>query len=420
MDKLIIRGGRRLSGAVNIAGAKNAALAQIAASLLSPKALTLTNLPNVSDIHMMLRVIAHHGAQSELKAVQQTVQLKSPQIKNIDADYNTVRRMRASILVLAPLLARNGHARVSLPGGCTIGARPVDLHLQALKALGANIEIQGGIIDATAVKGLRGAPIILNFPSVGATITAMMAATYAVGETEIINAAREPEIADLAKCLCAMGAEISGAGTDHLTIQGETKWREAQHQIIPDRIEAGTYAVAAAITGGRLELTNARLEHMGATVQMLENMGVSVWPGDRGLVISGDTGLKATDITTDPYPGFPTDLQAQFMALAACADGASLIRETIFENRFMHVPELIRMGADIKLQGTSAFVRGGKKLYGAEVMATDLRASVCLVLAALAAEGQTTVHRIYHLDRGYEQLDRKLQLCGADIERVAA
>lgn len=419
MDKLIIRGGRRLSGTVNISGAKNAALAQIAASLLSPEPLTLTNLPNVSDVHTMLKVISHHGVQSRLKQPQQSLFLQSQHIDNFDADYDTVRRMRASILVLAPLLARNGRARVSLPGGCAIGARPVNLHLQALKTMGAEVDIQAGIIHATAPKGLIGCHIILSSPSVGATLTAMMAATYAIGETEIINAAREPEVTDLAMCLSAMGAEISGIGSDHLIIRGETKWREAQHQIIPDRVEAGTYAVAAAMTGGRLELTNARLEHMGATVKALENMGVAVWPGDRGLVISSDGPLKPTDITTKPYPGFPTDLQAQFMALAACADGASLIRETIFENRFMHVPELMRMGADIKLQGTSALVRGGKKLYGAEVMATDLRASVCLVLAALAAEGETTVHRIYHLDRGYEQLDRKLQLCGADIVRVS-
>ena len=419
MDKLIIRGGRRLSGTVNISGAKNAALAQIAASLLSPEPLTLTNLPNVSDVHTTLKAISHHGVQSRLKQPQQSLFLQSQHIDNFDADYDTVRRMRASILVLAPLLARNGRARVSLPGGCAIGARPVNLHLQALKTMGAEVDIQGGIIHATAPKGLIGCHIILSSPSVGATLTAMMAATYAIGETEIINAAREPEVTDLAMCLSAMGAEISGIGSDHLIIRGETKWREAHHQIIPDRVEAGTYAVAAAMTGGRLELTNARLEHMGATVKALENMGVAVWPGDRGLVISSDGPLKPTDITTKPYPGFPTDLQAQFMALAACADGASLIRETIFENRFMHVPELMRMGADIKLQGTSALVRGGKKLYGAEVMATDLRASVCLVLAALAAEGETTVHRIYHLDRGYEQLDRKLQLCGADIVRVS-
>jgi UDP-N-acetylglucosamine 1-carboxyvinyltransferase len=320
--------------------------------------------------------------------------------------------------VLAPLLARFGQARVSLPGGCAIGARPVDMHIKALAALGADIAIENGLIVAAAPGGLKGARVVLSSPSVGATETAMMAATAAKGETEILNAAREPEVADLAACLNAMGARIEGAGTHRILVEGGTSWRPASHHGIPDRIEAGTYAVAAAITEGQLELTNARLENLASVVQVLEAMGVSVWPSDRGLVVSREGPIRATDITTEPYPGFPTDLQAQFMALACCAEGASLIRETVFENRFMHVPELMRLGANIKLQGTMALVRGGEPLKGAQVMATDLRASVSLVLAALVSRGETIVNRVYHLDRGYEQLDRKLRLCGADIERL--
>ncbi len=292
------------------------------------------------------------------------------------------------------------------------------MHVKALATLGADIRIEGGLIVASAPRGLSGARIVLGAPSIGATATAMMAAAAAKGETEILNAAREPEIADLAACLVAMGANIEGAGTHRILVAGETAWCPAKHHGIPDRIEAGTYAVAAAITGGQLELTNARLEHLASVVQALENMGANVWPSDRGLVVSGGNALRAVDLTTEPYPGFPTDLQAQFMALATCAEGASLIRETVFENRFMHVPELCRLGANITLQGTSALIRGGQRIHGAQVMATDLRASVSLVLAALAAKGETIIHRVYHLDRGYEQLDRKLHLCGAEIERL--
>lgn len=417
MERLRIVGGRPLQGAVNISGAKNAALPQIAASLLSPHPVEFTNLPAVSDVENMLNVVQTHGAQ--VSRARHSTTIAATELVEGETPYDTVRRMRATVLVLAPLLARLGKVRVSLPGGCAIGARPVDMHLKALSTLGADVSIDRGWIVASTDNGLIGSRIVLPAPSVGATATAMMAATSARGETEILNAAREPEIADLAACLGAMGAQIEGAGTHRILIQGDTSWRPARHHGIPDRIEAGTYAVAAAITGGTLELTHARLEHLASVVQMLETMGVSVWPSDRGLVISRNGALRGADLTTEPYPGFPTDLQAQFMALATCAEGASLIRETVFESRFMHVPELMRLGADIKLQGTTALVRGGRPLHGAQVMATDLRASVSLVLAALVAEGETVVNRIYHLDRGYEQLDRKLKLCGADIERLS-
>jgi len=422
MDRLRIVGGHKLQGGVTISGAKNAALPQIAATLLSPYPVELTNLPQVSDVENMLGVVALHGAEVT-RAAHSTI-IDARNIASTETTYDTVRKMRATVLVLGPLLARFGHARVSLPGGCAIGARPVDMHIKALAALGATIDIENGLIVAstpnTAGGGLKGGRIVLASPSVGATETAMMAATAAKGETEILNAAREPEVADLAACLIAMGAKIEGAGTHRILIEGSTSWQPAKHHGIPDRIEAGTYAVAAAITGGTLELTNARLENMAATVQMLEFMGVSVWPSDRGLVVSRDGPLRPTDITTEPYPGFPTDMQAQFMALATQADGATLIRETVFESRFMHVPELIRLGANISLQGTTAVVRGGPPLRGAQVMATDLRASVSLVLAGLVSSGETIVNRVYHLDRGYEQLDRKLRLCGADIERISA
>ncbi|ODT05873.1 MAG: UDP-N-acetylglucosamine 1-carboxyvinyltransferase [Mesorhizobium sp. SCN 65-20] len=416
MDKLRIVGGQRLQGAVAISGAKNAALPQIAAALLSPEPLELTNLPAVSDVENMLGVIAQHGAQVTRHGGSVVVDASAASSR--ETSYDTVRKMRATVLVLGPLLARFGKAQVSLPGGCAIGARPVDMHIKALGQLGADIGIQGGSIVASATQGLAGARIVLGSPSVGATETAMMAATAARGETEIVNAAREPEVMDLAACLAAMGANIEGAGTHRILIQGGTSWCRASHHTIPDRIEAGTYAIAAAITGGQLELTNARLEHLASVVQVLEAAGVSVWPGDRGLIVSRDGPLTPVDITTEPYPGFPTDLQAQFMALMCCAPGASLLRETVFENRFMHVPELVRLGANITLQGTTALVRGGTPLRGAQVMATDLRASVSLVLAALVAEGESIVNRVYHLDRGYESLDRKLRMCGATIERL--
>ena len=416
MDKLRIVGGQRLQGAVTVSGAKNASLPQIAASLLSPYPLELTNLPSVTDVDNMLGVVALHGAI--VSRVAHSAVIDTSSAVSTETSYDTVRKMRATVLVLGPLLARFGHARVSLPGGCAIGARPVDMHVKTLAALGADIGIQNGLIVAAAPNGLTGGRVVLSSPSVGATETAMMAATTAKGETEIVNAAREPEVADLAACLIAMGARIEGAGTHRILVEGSTTWRAATHHTIPDRIEAGTYAIAAAITGGQLELTHARLEHLASVVQTLEATGVTVWPGDRGLIVSRDGPLKSVDITTEPYPGFPTDLQAQFMALMCCAGGAALLRETVFENRFMHVPELMRLGANITLQGTTALVRGGAPLHGAQVMATDLRASVSLVLAALVANGETVINRVYHLDRGYEELDRKLRLCGATIERV--
>jgi UDP-N-acetylglucosamine 1-carboxyvinyltransferase len=419
MDRLVIHGGRRIQGSVQISGAKNAALPQIAASLLSAELLELGNVPDVTDVKTMLDLIAEFGVVSR-RGHAHTLLLDAGQARSAQAPYELVRRMRAGILVLAPLLARFGSAQVSLPGGCAIGARPIDQHLKALDVLGAEVRIEGGYIHArTGAEGLRGARIALSSPSTGATETALMAAVLARGETEILNAARDPEVGDLALCLSAMGASIEGAGTHRILVQGVDRLRRARHDLISDRIEAGTYAVAAAITGGQLEILGAHLEHLGSVSAALESVGVQIWPTDRGLMVVRSGALQAIDITTEPYPGFPTDLQAQFMALMCIASGASVVRETVFESRFMHVPELRRLGANISLQGSTALVRGVERLHGADVMATDLRASVSLVIAGLVAEGETIVHRIYHLDRGYESLDRKLVQCGADIARVA-
>jgi len=418
MDRLVIRGGNRLKGSVQIHGAKNAALPQIAAALLSTAPVELGNVPDLTDVATMLGLMQEFGVRTERRAGG--LLLDPSAARNTQAAYEIVRRMRACILVLGPLVARFGKARVSLPGGCAIGARPVDLHLKALTALGATVGVNGGYITAAADGGrLRGGRIILTSPSVGATETALMAASLARGETEIVNAARDPEVCDLALCLTTMGARIDGAGTHRIQVDGVEALHRARHDLIADRVEAGTYAIAAAITGGHLELLDARLEHLAAVSAALEHAGVQIWPTDRGLMISRTGPLRAVDVVTEPYPGFPTDLQAQFMALMAVAPGASVIRETIFESRFMHVPELGRLGANVVLQGTTALVRGVAQLHGAEVMATDLRASVGLVLAGLVAEGETVVHRIYHLDRGYQELDRKLVQCGADIRRVA-
>ena len=419
MDRLVIHGGRRIQGSVQISGAKNAALPQIAAALLSADPLELSNVPEVTDVKTMLNLIEQFGVVAR-HGHGHTLVLDAGKAHTAQAPYDMVRRMRASILVLAPLLARFGSAHVSLPGGCAIGARPIDLHLKALEALGAEVGVEGGYIRArTGTLGLRGGRIVLTSPSVGATETALMAAVLARGETEILNAARDPEVCDLALCLCAMGASIEGVGTHRVVVQGVSALHKARHDLISDRIEAGTYAVAAAITGGELEIIGAHLEHLGAVSSALESAGIQIWPTDRGLMVVRSGSLRAIDIATEPYPGFPTDLQAQFMALMTVASGASVIRETVFESRFMHVSELGRLGANISLQGSTALVRGVERLHGAEVMATDLRASVSLVLAGLIAEGETIVHRIYHLDRGYESLDRKLVQCGADIERVA-
>lgn len=419
MDKLLIRGGQRLSGTVEIRGAKNAALPAFAAALLSDKPLTLRNLPDVVDIQTMQALLEGYGVTFSGRAAD-ALTLDAAKAGPREASYDIVRKMRATILVLGPLVARFGQARVSLPGGCAIGARPVDLHIKALEALGAEITVAGGYIEAKAPRGLTGARIVFPFSSVGATETALLAASLAKGETEIVNAAKEPEVLDLARCLTAMGVRIEGIGSHRLLVQGAQNLSPATHEIVADRIEAGTYAVAAAITGGELELVGARLEHLAAVGEALEAAGVRLWPSDRGLMVTRPGRLTGIDIMTQAYPGFSTDLQAQFMALMSVADGTSLIRETVFENRFMHVPELVRLGADITLKGTSATVRGVERLKAAPVMATDLRASVSLVLAGLVAEGETVVSRIYHLDRGYEALDRKLKRCGADIERVPA
>jgi UDP-N-acetylglucosamine 1-carboxyvinyltransferase len=427
MDKIRIRGGRPLSGAIRIGGAKNAALPLMAASLLTDEKLVLTNLPRLVDIDTMAHLLVQHGVSVTLNGLEaaeddgHAMVLWARRIGSTTAPYDLVRKMRASVLVLGPLLARCREARVSLPGGCAIGTRPVDLHLKGLERLGATVTLRQGYIEATARDGLKGAEIIFPMVSVGATENLLMAASLAEGETVLVNAAREPEIVDLARCLVAMGAEIEGAGTDRITIKGVKHLHGAEHAVVPDRIEAGTYLMATAITGGTVELIGADEVGMGALVRTLEGAGVEVSRTPRGLNICRRNGrLTGVDVMTEPFPGFPTDLQAQIMALMTTADGAAMITETIFENRFMHVPELCRMGANINVHGASAMVRGVAKLTGAEVMATDLRASVSLVLAGLAASGETLVNRVYHLDRGYERVEEKLAACGADIERLSS
>jgi UDP-N-acetylglucosamine 1-carboxyvinyltransferase len=384
----------------------------------------LANLPDLADIGTLGDVLSHLGVDIRLSNGRapdggRVMELRAAAIRDTTAPYDLVRRMRASILVLGPLVARHGRARVSLPGGCAIGPRPVDLHLRGLEELGATIELNEGYIDARAPAGLRGAMLRLPSVSVGATENLMMAACLAAGETVIANAAREPEVADLAHCLAAMGARIEGIGTDTLRIVGVPRLRGAEHAVLPDRIEAGTYAMAAAATGGDVELEGASADLLGAVVEKLEEADVSVAPTRGGLRVRRRNGeLHGVDVMTNPYPGFPTDLQAQMMALMTVAEGAAMITETIFENRFMHVPELARMGARITVHGSSALVRGTGRLTGAQVMATDLRASGSLVLAALSAEGETVINRVYHLDRGYERLEEKLAACGARIERI--
>ena len=422
MDRIRIRGGRPLAGEIVIGGAKNAALPLMAAGLLTNDRLTLTNVPQLADIETMTALLAQHGIAVEpLSNDGRSLSLGGP-ITNTEAPYDIVRKMRASVLVLGPLLARVGEARVSLPGGCAIGTRPVDLHLKGLEQMGAVISLDGGYIDARVPREnggrLRGATIVFPFVSVGATENLLMAASLADGRTVLANAAREPEIGDLAKCLVAMGARIEGVGTDRLTVDGVTALHAAEHAIVPDRIETGTYACAAAITGGEVRLKGGQIEHLGAVARTLREAGVDVAQETDGLLVRRLNGLHGADVMTEPYPGFPTDMQAQFMALMSVAEGAAMVTETIFENRFMHVPELNRMGARINVHGASAIVRGVAQLSGAPVMATDLRASVSLVLAGLAARGETLVNRVYHLDRGYEAVEQKLAACGADIERV--
>ncbi|NKE46125.1 UDP-N-acetylglucosamine 1-carboxyvinyltransferase [Roseomonas frigidaquae] len=417
MDRIRIRGGKPLSGNIPIGGAKNATLPLMAAGLLSDGPLTLENAPDLADIATMRALLVQHGMKVEHDKAQRRLVL-SGAAENLEAPYDLVRKMRASVLVMGPLVARFGEARVSLPGGCAIGTRPVDLHIKGLEQMGAVFDLEGGYMHAKAPGGLRGATIIFPQVSVGATENLLMAATLAEGTTELVNAAREPEIGDLAMCLMRMGARIEGIGTDRLVVEGVKRLGAATHPIIPDRIEAGTYACAAAITGGTVLLEGARMVDLGAVVRTLRECGVDVAEETEGLRITRKNGLRGADVMTEPFPGFATDMQAQFMALMCVAEGASMITETIFENRFMHVPELTRMGARIKYHGQSAIVRGVPKLSGAPVMATDLRASVSLVLAGLAAQGETIVNRVYHLDRGYESLERKLSAVGAEIERV--
>jgi UDP-N-acetylglucosamine 1-carboxyvinyltransferase len=416
MDLIRITGGVPLSGTIHISGAKNAALPLMTCGLLTDDLLVLSNVAKLADLATMADLLAQHGIAAEPSG--RTLSLGG-RITNTEAPYDIVRKMRASILVLGPLLARCREARVSLPGGCAIGTRPVDLHLKGLEAMGAVIKLDAGYIDAVAPTGLRGANIVFPFVSVGATENLLMAAALADGVTTLKNAAREPEISDLAKCLLAMGAKIEGIGADTLVIEGVKTLHGADHAILPDRIETGTYACAAAITGGKVFLENARAEDLGAVLSSLTEAGIIITPAQNGFWVERANGLHGVDVMTEPFPGFPTDMQAQFMALMAVAEGASMLTETIFENRFMHVPELNRMGARINAHGSSAIIRGVSKLSGAPVMATDLRASVSLVLAGLAAEGETTVNRVYHLDRGYEAVEQKLAACGARIERVA-
>jgi UDP-N-acetylglucosamine 1-carboxyvinyltransferase len=418
MDRIRIRGGRPLAGEIVIGGAKNAALPLMAAAMLTDQRLVLSNVPRLEDVTTMSLLLAQHGIAVEpLGNDGRTLSLGGT-ITNTEAPYDIVRKMRASFLVLGPLLARTGEARVSLPGGCDIGVRPVDLHLKGLEQLGARVLLEGGYLDARVVGRLRGATVIFPSVSVGATENLLMAASLADGRTVLVNAAREPEIGDLARCLNAMGARIEGIDSDRLTVDGVDRLHGAKHAIIPDRIETGTYACAAAITGGEVLLRNGKAAHLGATVRALREAGVDIVEQPQGLHVRRLNGLHGADVMTEPYPGFPTDMQAQFMALMAVSDGAAMVTETIFENRFMHVPELNRMGARINVHGASAIVRGVAALSGAPVMATDLRASVSLVLAGLAAKGETVVNRVYHLDRGYEAVEQKLAACGADIERL--
>jgi UDP-N-acetylglucosamine 1-carboxyvinyltransferase len=425
MDRIIIRGGKPLNGKICISGAKNAALTLLPCALLTDEPLTLRNLPRLADVDSFGHLLNQMGVSTTIEGSKpdefgRVMTLRASMISSTVAPYDIVRKMRASILVLGPLVARAGEATVSLPGGCAIGMRPVDLHLKALEALGAEIEIAAGYVKAKAPQGgLVGGTISFPIVSVGATENALMAAVLAKGTTVIENAAREPEITDLAKCLIAMGAHIEGLRTDTLTVEGVPELHGATYSVMPDRIEAGSYACAALITGGSLELVGARKETMPSILSGIQDAGGIVADVPDGLKISADGGIKPLSLSTAPFPAFPTDMQAQFMAMLSLADGTSLLTETIFENRYMHVPELNRMGADIDVRGRSAVVRGVDRLIGAPVMATDLRASMGLVLAGLAAEGETHVNRVYHLDRGYERLEEKLQAVGADIERAS-
>ncbi len=428
MDRIRIRGGNRLNGTINISGAKNAALPLMITALLTPEQLTLHNVPRLVDALRLQRILQNHGVDimvagkrpGQISTAGETLKISAKNIVDTTAPYDLVSKMRASFWVLGPLLARCGEAKVSLPGGCAIGTRPVDLHIMAMEKLGAEVEIDAGYVNARAKNGLKGGHIHFPKVTVGATHAALMAAVLAKGDTIIENAAREPEIGDVAECLVKMGAKIEGIHTSTLKIAGVTSLHGAEHEVIADRIEAGTYAMAAAMAGGDVLLKGARADSLESMIDVLTRSGITVQRSNEGLRIQRNgSGIEPVNVDTDPYPGFPTDLQAQFMALMTKAKGTSMIRETIFENRFMHVQELARLGADIHLHGDTAEVRGVKKLTGADVMATDLRASVSLVIAGLVAEGDTMIHRVYHLDRGFEALEEKLQACGADVERLS-
>ena len=419
MDSILVTGGGALHGEIPIAGAKNACLTLMPATLLSEEPITLTNAPRLSDIKTMGLLLESLGTEVTSMQDGKVLTMSSHNLDNLTADYDIVRKMRASILVLGPMLARAGQAVVSLPGGCAIGARPVDLHLKAMEALGAQIELRDGYVHAKAPQGLRGATIEFPFVSVGATENALLAATLAQGTTILKQAAREPEIVDLAECLIAMGAQIDGHGTSTITIQGVDRLHGATHPVVTDRIELGTYMLAPAITGGEVECLGGKIELLTAFCEKLDEAGLSVEQTQRGLKVKRtNADIKAINVTTEPFPGFPTGLQAQMMALLCTAKGTSVLEEKIFENRFMHAPELSRMGAQIEVNGGMATVTGVERLKGAPVMATDLRASVSLILAGLAAEGETLVNRVYHLDRGYERVEEKLGNCGAKIERI--
>ncbi len=425
MDRILIRGGNRLSGKLPISGAKNAALTLMPCALLTDEPVTLRNLPRLADVDGFGHLLNQLGASTAIQGTRpdefgRVMTIRAGQLTSTEAPYDIVRKMRASILVLGPILARAGEARVSLPGGCAIGNRPIDLHLKALEAIGAELEMSAGYVTARAPGGrLSGGRYRFPVVSVGATENVVMAAVTAKGSSRIENAAREPEIVDLCRCLVAMGAQIEGIGTETLEIEGVDRLHGATYAVMPDRIEAGSYACAAAITGGSLELVNVDAEDMGATLSALADAGVLIELKKNSVCVSAQGPLQPLTLSTAPFPGFATDMQAQFMAMLCLADGASVLTETIFENRYMHVPELARMGADIQVRGRTAVVKGVDKLVGAPVMATDLRASMSLILAGLAAEGETSVNRVYHLDRGYERLEEKLSAVGADIERAS-
>lgn len=428
MDRIKIIGGNRLEGQIPISGAKNAALPLMIASLLTNERFTLENVPTLADVRLLGDILSNHGVDITVSGKRagdtfnhgKRYHFSAKEIVDTTAPYDLVSRMRASFWVLGPLLGRCGFAKVSLPGGCAIGTRPVDLHLMGLEALGADLEIENGYVIANTKSGLKGGRVTFPKVTVGATHNVLMAAVLARGETVIENAAREPEVGNLADCLNSMGAKIEGIGTSTLHIQGVDKLGGTTHAVLPDRIETGTYAMAVAMTGGDVELVGAQHSHLSAALDVLRRAGITVKPTNTGIRIARNgNSLHPVDVETQPYPGYPTDLQAQLMALMSMADGTSTIRETIFENRFMHVQELARLGADISLSGDTAIIRGVKQLNGAQVMATDLRASVSLVIAGLMAEGETVINRVYHLDRGFEHIEEKLGRCGAQIERLS-